>query len=229
MMSRRVVAGTVVALFTLAAAALGSTAAAAANPRARTHPAPPHTDSGAVPLSPAEAEALLTAPAAIPSGETATAVSPEVALAASTQPGTEISTESGSTPAEAVGLPAQTGTSSDFGLLASFIMCWADRAWWQWGTWPYEQRITNTTFWCAAYGSHITYSATTVTTSGTLCSTNWRADQLIGGGVGFHGMTIRASAGFACPTVIPWLTLHPTHYLDVFFGDRGRAVIIGHG
>lgn len=194
-------AASAAALAALTLAAFCSTASAESSP---LQPAPPVTVDNAVPLSPDDAEALATAPAAVSSGETTTPVSANDALAAPRQ------------------------ASSDLALLANPTMCWADRAWWQWGTWPYEQRITNTTFWCAVYGQRITYRSTTVTTSGTLCGTNWRASQLIGGGIGFHGMTIRASAGFSCPTVLPWLTLHPTHYLDVFFGDRGRAVITGH-
>lgn len=220
-MSRRIAAGAA-ALAAVALATFCSTASAASKP---IEPAPPI----AAPLSPDEAEALATAPAAEPSGETMTAVSAGVALAASSLPEAQTSIEPGLTAADAVGSTGQASPSPKSASLASATWCWADRAWWQWGTWPYEQRITNTTYWCAVYGQRITYRSTTVTTSGTLCGTNWRASQLIGGGIGFHGMTIRASAGFACPTVIPWIVLHPTHYLDVFFGDRGRAVIIGHG
>ncbi len=226
-MPRRIAAGA--AALAAAAAALCSTASAAPAPTGSTQPAMPVTDSGAVPLPPDEAEALATAPAAVPSGETTAPVSPAVALEASSLPGAETSVEPGLTAAEAVGLaaPEEAGPSPDYSW--DIKMCWSDRAWWQWGTWPYQQRLINTTYWCAVYGRRITYRTTTVTTSGTLCSTEWRADALIGGGIGFPGMTIRASARFSCPTALFWVALHPSHHLDVFFGARGRAVITGSG
>lgn len=42
----------------------------------------------------------------------------------------------------------------------------------------------------------------------------WRAGSLIGGGVGpgFTYFTNRASAGFSCQTIVPWITLHTTHH-----------------
>ncbi len=226
-MSRRIAA--TAAALAAAAAALCSTASAAPASAGPPQPPLPVTHGAAVPLPPDEAEALATASAAVPSGETTVPVSPAVALGASSLPGAHTAVESGLTETEAVGLaaPEEARPSPDYSW--AIQMCWADRAWWQWGTWPYQQRLVNTTYWCAVYGQRITYRTTTVTTSGTLCGTNWRADQLIGGGIGYHGMTIRASAGFACPTAIPWLTLHPSHHLDVFFGDRGRAVITGSG
>jgi hypothetical protein len=103
--------------------------------------------------------------------------------------------------------------------------------WHQWGTWPYQQRITDTTYWCAVYGSHITYRSSTTTASGTLCAVNWRARQLIGGGVGpgFTYFTIRSSAAFACPTLIPWITLHTTHHEDVKRTDKGATTLVGSG
>jgi hypothetical protein len=217
-MSRRTAAG-VAALLAATAATLGSTAFAATGAAATLDPSPPVTADGPVPLSPDLAEALATAPAAVPSGEATTEVSPADALAASTLPGADTSTDPGLTPAEAVGLPGDSSVSADASLLSTTRMCWADKGWYEWGTWPYDQRLTQTTYWCAVYGDHITYRTTTVTTGGTLCSTMWRASALIGGGIGFPGMTIRASAGYSCPTVIPWLTLHPSRHLDIFFGD----------
>jgi hypothetical protein len=184
-----------------------------------------------VPLSPDQAEALATAVSATPDGETTTAVSPVEALAAGALPGAETSVYSGLTPGEAVGLvaPLPGGAGIAAALRMNVTMCWADRGWHQWGTWPYQQRLIQTTYWCAVYGQRITYKTTTVTTAGTLCSTNWSTDALIGGGIGAHGMTIRASAGYSCPTALFWIQLHPSHHLDIFFGDRGRAVITSTG
>ena len=227
-MTARVPAAAAVAvLVTASATAAGSTASVATAARVPQSPSPRATADGAVPLAPDEAESLAAAADPVHEGEETTTVSPATALAAATAPGADTSTEPGLTLSEALGFPAGTEARPDLTAFANLTMCWADRAWWQWGTWPYEQRLIDTTYWCAVYGERITYRATTVTTSGTLCGTNWRTHQLIGGGVGFHGMTIRSSAGFACPTVIPWVTLHPSHDLYVYRSDRGVAKITG--
>ncbi len=225
-MSRRIAAG-VAALVAAAATGLGASAAGATEPTP-TQPVPA-VDGGAVPLSPDQAEALVTAQAAVPSGETTTLVSGDAALAASALPGADTSVDPELGAAGAVGLVAPGDASVAIGLSSPSIWCWADRAWWEWGTWPYEQRLIDTTYWCALYGKRLTYRTTTVTTSGTLCGTDWRADAVIAGGIGFHGMTIRSSAGFACPTIVPWVTLHPTRHLDVLRNDRGGAAIVGRG
>jgi hypothetical protein len=204
------------------------------------------------PLSPDDASALIAAPGAgavsAPSAVDATTV-----LAATSLPGADTSIESDLTLDQAVGLAPSpdsttpstdstttstdsTTTSTDTALAPLGMrlfslrpMCWADQGWWGWGTWPYEQKITDTTYWCAVYGSRITLRTSSVTAGGTLCAVNWRSSQLIGGGVGFPTFTMRSSAGFSCPTVIPWITLHPTHHLDILRTDRGAASITGAG
>src|SRR5438477_205450 len=71
----------------------------------------------------------------------------------------------------------------------------------------------------------------TTTASGTLCGVSWRARQVIAGGVGqgFTYFTNRASAGFGCPTTIPWFTIHTTHHEDVRRTDRGVTTLVGTG
>lgn len=152
-------------------------------------------------------------------------VAASTALAAASQPGAVTSVAPGLSPSQAVGAVPSGGAVQS--LAAPRTVCWSSATWHQWGTWPYEQRITDTTFWCAVYGQSITYHTSSVTTSGTLCGTNWRESQLIAGGVGFPTFTIRSSAGFACPTVIPWITLHPSRYEDIRRGNRGVVVLVG--
>jgi hypothetical protein len=178
------------------------------------------------PLPPDQAQALATAPDT--GGSTTTAVDGLTALNASAQPDSDTSIEAGVSPQAAVGLAPLTESAL---ISSAKPSCWANAAWHQWGTWPYQQRITDTTYWCAVYGSHITYRSSTTTTNGTLCATNWRAHQLISGGVGrgFTYFTNRSSAGFACPTIIPWITLHTTHHQDVKRNDRGVASFVGTG
>ena len=147
-------------------------------------------------------------------------------LDASRLPGAQTSIESGSSAEAAVGLASPTDVRS-----ASRPTCWANYVWHQWGTWPYQQRITDTTYWCAVYNDHITYRTSSTTASGTLCGVDWRAGQLIDGGIGrgFTYFTNRASAGFSCQTVVPWITIHKTHHEDVKRNARGGWSVVGTG
>ena len=206
------------ALAMLLAAALTATLALAALTGAAT----------ATPLPQDQAQALMTAPADVPDGSSTQSVDGTAALDASTRPGADTSIESGISAQAAVGLaPLNEGNA----ISATRPVCWANSAWHQWGTWPYQQRVTDTTYWCAVFGSHITYRSSTTTASGTLCGVSWRAHALIGGGVGpgFTYFTIRASAGFSCETAIPWITLHTTHHVDVKRTDRGVTTFVGSG
>lgn len=182
----------------------------------------------AIPLQPDEAQTLATAPAAVPSGSSFSSVSGQTALDASRLPGADTEIESDLSADAAVGI---TGLGGGNVISATRPICWAVAGWHQWGTWPYQQKITDTTYWCAVYGSHITYRSASTTTSGTLCETNWRQTQLIGGGVGqgFTYFTLRSSAGFSCPTVIPWITIHTSHHEDVKRTDRGGTSFVGSG
>ena len=177
---------------------------------------------GARPLPVAEATALAAAGGS--SGSTTWAVSAAEALAAASQPEATVSVAPGLSLREAVGLGSTAPVAAE-----AASGCAANAAWWQWGTWPYEQRITDTTYWCAVYGDHITYRSSSVTGGGTLCSTNWTGSALISGGIGYSWFVMRSSAGFSCPTVIPWITLHPSHYLDVSRNSWGNSAIVATG
>src|SRR5436853_441415 len=76
-----------------------------------------------------------------------------------------------------------------------------------------------------------TETSGSTTSAGTLCGVSWRAGQVIAGGVGrgFTYFTNRASAGFGCPTTIPWFTIHTTHHEDVKRTDRGVTTLVGAG
>jgi hypothetical protein len=178
------------------------------------------------PLPPDQAQALATAPDT--SGSTTSVVDGQTALNASALPGAQTAVETGVSAQAAVGLAPLTEGNI---ISASRPVCWANAAWHQWGTWPYQQRIINTAYWCAVYGSHITYRSASTTTSGTLCETNWRQTQLISGGVGrgFTYFTLRSSAGFSCQTIVPWITIHTDHHEDVKRNDRGVTSFVGSG
>ena len=40
---------------------------------------------------------------------------------------------------------------------------------------------------------------------------------------------MRSSAGFSCPTVIPWITLHTSHYEDINRTDTGGTKEVNSG
>jgi len=188
---------------------------------------------GAKPLPVDQAAALVAAPAAVSSGSVTRAVSPQEALAAAALPGATVDVAPGMSLQQAVGIGAASSTATPNQAAAPAATaaadaatgCAANSAWWEWGTWPYQQRITDTTYWCAVYGDHITYRSSSVNGSGSLCNTNWTTSQLISGGIGYSWFVMRSSAGFNCPTVIPWVTLHPNHYLDVSRNAWGNSAI----
>jgi hypothetical protein len=189
---------------------------------------------GPSPFAPDDAQALATATAAVPSGSSTAAVDGQTALNASTLPGAVTSVEAGITQQAAVGLAPlnDTGDGSTIASVpATRASCWANSAWHQWGTWPYQQKITDTTYWCADFGKHITYRTSTTTASGLLCGVSWRASALIGGGIGpgFTYFINRASANFTCQTTIPWIAIHTTHHLDTKRTDRGVTTEVGFG
>jgi hypothetical protein len=181
-----------------------------------------------LPLQPDQATALATAPADVPGGSSTQSVDGSAVLDAAAQPGAQTSIEADISPEAAVGLaPLVDGNV----LSLTRPVCWANYIWHQWGTWPYQQRVTDTTYWCAVYNNHITYRTSMTTASGTLCGVEWRAGGLIGGGIGrgFTYFTNRASAGSACQTVVPWITIHTTHHEDVRRNDHGGTTVVGTG
>jgi hypothetical protein len=195
---------------------------------------------GAQPTSPDRAQALVSAPAASASGSSTRVVSAQEAFAAASLPGAVVSVAPGLSVTQAVGLGPAVSTSTStstsaggvlrpIGVTTAATACSANSAWHEWGTWPYQQRITDTTYWCAIYGDHITYTSSTANGSGTLCGTSWTSNQIISGGIGYSWFVNRSSAGFACPTTIPWVTLHPSHYEDVARNAWGSTSEAGSG
>jgi hypothetical protein len=212
----------------LAFVALVPTAAAAGGPQ---------------PVAPAQAQALIGAPAVVSSGSVTRTVSAREALASASAPGAVVSVAPGLSPGQAVGLsPAVSSSAASASIGASIgaspvvgpigtttagIGCSANAQWYEWGTWPYQQRITDTTYWCAVWGDHITYTSSSTSGSGTICDTSWTSSQMISGGIGYSWFVTRASAGFNCQTAVPWLSLHPSHYLDTSRNAWGSTQLIG--
>ena len=189
---------------------------------------PALADLGIPPSPPNQAQALASAPAGVPSGSSTSSVDGRTALDASASSGADTSVEAGISPEAAVGLAPLT---EDGTLSAIRPACWRNSAWSEWGTWPYQQRITDTTYWCALLGNHITFRSSMASAGGTLCGVQWRGIGLIGGGVGrgYTSFTNRASAGFSCQTIVPWITIHTTHHEDVKRNARGVTSFVGSG
>ena len=189
---------------------------------------PALADLGIPPSPPNQAQALASAPAGVPSGSSTSSVDGRTALDASASSGADTSVEAGISPEAAVGLAPLT---EDGTLSAIRPACWRNSAWSAWGTWPYQQRITDTTYWCALLGNHITFRSSMASAGGTLCGVQWRGIGLIGGGVGrgYTSFTNRASAGFSCQTIVPWITIHTTHHEDVKRNARGVTSFVGSG
>jgi hypothetical protein len=191
---------------------------------------------GSQPVAPTQAQALISAPALVASGSTTRAVTAREAFAAASLPGAVVAIAPGMSAAQAVGLTpvvsVSTGTSSSIvkpigTTIAAATACSANAQWSEWGTWPYQQRITDTTYWCAVYGDHITYTSSTTNGSGTICGTGWTSNQIISGGVNYSWFVNRASAGFNCPTAIPYISLHPSHYEDTSRNAWGSTALVG--
>lgn len=193
---------------------------------------------GPQPASPAQAQALIGAPAALATGSSTRTVSAQEALSAAALPGAVVSLAPGLSLSQAVGLAPALSTSMSastagvlrpIGVTTAATACSANSFWHEWGTWPYQQRITDTTYWCAVYGSYITYTSSTANGSGTFCATSWTSSQMISGGIGYSWFVNRSSAGFSCPTAIPWISLHPSHYEDVARNAWGSTSDAGSG
>jgi hypothetical protein len=159
------------------------------------------------PLDPDVAEALISAPGS--SGTSVVPVSKQEALAAMEQPG------------------AQTSLAPEYATpelaVAAATGCAAYQSWRSWGTWPYDQQVYDHTYYCVIVGSRITSRSTSVSTGGTLCGTESRSNWIVSGGIGYSWMVVHAEARFSCPTVIPWVTIHPTDWLETSYNAWGNA------
>lgn len=190
---------------------------------------------GPQPAAPTQAQALIGTPSPVTSGSTTRAVTAREALSAASLPGALVAVAPGLSATQAVGLAPvvsiSTGTSGSIvrpiGTTMAATACSANSMWTEWGTWPYQQRITDTTYWCAVYGDHITYISSTTNGSGTLCATAWTSAQVISGGIGYSWFVNRASAGFSCQTAIPYISLHPSHSQDTSRNAWGSTALVG--
>ncbi len=192
-------------LATLTAAAASAATAAAA----------PGNGNGRVPTPlPTEQAATLTNTPGHPIEATITPVAKQDALAAMKAADSAQIDQAGFATLDAA-VAAATGCSS-------YVSGWS------WGTWPYDHAVYDHTYFCYLLGSYITSHSTTVTTETTLCGTEWRDHFVYSGGDGYFWVTIQAEAGFACPTAIPWITIHTSSWLRTAYNAWGNAAQVDH-
>lgn len=165
------------------------------------------------PLDPTDAQALASA-AGGSLGTTVTPASKQEALGAAQLPGASTTVAPGFQSATAA-VDASTG-------------CASYRSGWRWGTWPYDQLVYEHTYYCAVTGQYITYRSTVVTAGGTLCSAESRDNWITSGGIGYFWMVVHAEVRFSCPTAIPYVSLHPTDWLETSYNAWGNAAQVGH-
>jgi hypothetical protein len=183
-------------------------------------------DNGPQPLSPDQAQSLISGPGVVTVGPIRQ-VSARDVIAAAAAAGATTAVQPGLTLQQAVGVGPVVPHGPALGTVAAAaaVRCWSDDMSASFGWWPYEQNLHQTAYWCAVFDDHITaYSVTTYAT-GSLCGTSWAQSQFISGGVGYSWFTIQSLAGWNCPTAVPWITLHPSHWMNVARNDQATDQI----
>ena len=107
-------------------------------------------------------------------------------------------------------------------------VCWNNTGlWFSWGTWPYQQRVNENRYWCATgYGGSQTYRTSHVTLGGgggSLCDHSGAYGFRTTGGNGYTWTTVRSGGHFACPTPIPWVTLHYDRWVEYACNTWGNC------
>jgi hypothetical protein len=189
------------------AAAVAALAVLGTAPSAPAKPGQPG-QPGSVKFSPDEAQALASAPGGS-DGVVVQHVPASAAVAASQEPGARVE--------------VAPGFSSAATAAAAANACFSWHSGWHWGTWPYNQSIDEYTYYCAVYGQYITMRSTNVTAGGALCGVESRDNWITSGGIGYFWMVVHAQARFSCPTVVPWIHVHPTDWLETSYNAWGNA------
>jgi hypothetical protein len=162
------------------------------------------------PLTPDQAQAAASAvstdvPYVLASGPE----SPATAAQTASQPGTLVEVGSAATAAAASG-------------------CWYFVVSFSWGIFPYQQKLYDHTTTCGN-GSTLTYRSTSVTHGTTLCDGSGDYSFKTFGGVGYSSVTIEVGAYYACPTTIPYITIHTHHWMHDHYTAWGTAAALSWG
>jgi hypothetical protein len=142
------------------------------------------------------------------------------------------------TPAEALAAAQRPGSVTEVGVpdLENPDMpnvCWQHNGlWFEWGTWPYQQRVNESRYWCAnCYGCAQTYRTSHVTLGGgggSLCDRSGAYGFRTSGGNGYTWTIVRSGGHFACPTPIPWVVLHYDRWMEWACNTWGNCALYDH-
>jgi hypothetical protein len=92
----------------------------------------------------------------------------------------------------------------------------------KWGTFPFDQKVIDHTYICYKISNAtITYRATSVDASDTLCSFNNRYTYKTAGGVGNYYVEWIDGAHFTCPTNLPGIFVHRNDAIGIEFALTG--------
>lgn len=91
--------------------------------------------------------------------------------------------------------------------------CWYASPTDTWGTWPYNQSVTQNTYWCRKNGL-LSYRSTTITTGSYFCSSHDPYEFKVAGGVGYTYVVVHRGAYFNCPTAIPWININVNDWAE---------------
>jgi hypothetical protein len=124
--------------------------------------------------------------------------------------------------------PAQAGmTVAATTTATAAIWCYSGTVQRTWGTWPYQQVVTDHTYWCGPRGGNLTYRSTNVTHNGSLCNGSGDYSFRLSGGVGTPNVTVEAGAYFNCPTTIPFVSINKHRWIQTMYTSYGDALIVG--
>jgi hypothetical protein len=95
-----------------------------------------------------------------------------------------------------------------------------------WGTWPYQQTLSNDTYWCSMYYQYVSYRFTHIRLGSSLCTKSGAFSYRIGGGIGQSLVWVRAGGSFSCG--IPYIGgYNRDHLLDSVWQANGNVYISG--
>jgi hypothetical protein len=89
-----------------------------------------------------------------------------------------------------------------------------------WGTWPYQQSVYQSTYWCAR-GGLLTYRSTSMESESSICARTDSDQQKVGGGVGYDYVVVHGWVSFSCTTIIPWAPTNTFRWANWLYHAMG--------
>lgn len=107
-------------------------------------------------------------------------------------------------------------------------ICWSvDGMDSEWGTWPYQQRVSESRYWCATnIGGYQNYRVSHVFLHSAACDTSGAYGYLVGGGNGYTWSTVRSGGHFHCQTPTPWLAFNSDAWQEWACNTWGNCAFV---